>query len=245
MGNNIELLINEFNKIKNVPLNKSLRNGTTGIGYTFEKLLKKPEDNKSLPDYKGIEIKTKLGYTKSSLTLFTLTPKSSNNERSIKYILDNYNYPDKDNLPTFKGDVYHNFNNLIAKKYIFKTKVNRLEDKLELIILDTNYNVINNDIYWNLSDIKTRLFTKINYLAYVKGYPYKKNNEIYYKYTNLYIYKLKTFEDFINLLEKDLIYITFNISMFNTKDRKNQIHDRGTAFKLRNTCILKLFDKIY
>lgn len=38
MGNNIELLINEFNKIKNVPLNKSLRNGTTGIGYTFEKL---------------------------------------------------------------------------------------------------------------------------------------------------------------------------------------------------------------
>lgn len=245
MENNIELLINEFNKIKNVPLNKSLRKGTTGIGYTFEKLLKKREDNKYLPDYKGIEIKTKLGYTKSSLTLFTLTPKSKNDERSIKYILDNYSYPDKDNLPTFKGDVYHNFNNLIANKYIFKSKINRLEDKLELIILDKEYNVINKDIYWDLNDIKTRLFTKINYLAYVKGYPYKKNNETYYKYTNLYIYKLKTFEDFINLLEKDLIYITFNISMFNTKDRANQIHDRGTAFKLRNTCILRLFDKIY
>ena len=41
MENNIELLVNEFNKIKYVPLNKSLRKGTTGIGYTFEKLLNK------------------------------------------------------------------------------------------------------------------------------------------------------------------------------------------------------------
>ena len=118
-------------------------------------------------------IKTKLGYTKSSLTLFTLTPKSKNNIRSVKYILDNFGYPDKNNLPAFKGDVYHNYNNLIDNKFIFKTKINRLENRLELVILDTNYSVINNDIYWDLEDIKNRLFTKINYLAYVKSYPYK------------------------------------------------------------------------
>ena len=93
--------------------------------------------------------------------------------------------------------------------------------------------------------IKNRLFTKINYLAYVKGYPYKINNETYYKYTNLYIYKLKTFNDFLNLLEKDLLYLTFNISTFNKVERLNQIHDHGVAFKLRNTCILRLFNKIY
>ena len=245
MKNNIEMLIKEFNKIKNIPLNKSLRKGPTGLGYTFERVLKKREDNSFLPDYNGIEIKTKLGYTKSSLTLFILTPKSKNNIKPIKYILDNFGYPDKNNLPALKGDVYHNYNNLIANKYIFKTKINRKDKKLELVILDMNYNVINNDIYWDLEDIKNRLFTKINYLAYVKGYPYKINNETYYKYTNLYIYKLKTFNDFLNLLEKDLLYLTFNISTFSKVERLNQIHDHGVAFKLRNTCILRLFDKIY
>ena len=94
MNNNIQELKKEFNKIKNIPLNKSLRIGPTGLGYTFESLLNKKEDNLYFPDFKGIEIKTKLGYTKSSLTLFTLTP-TKENDRSIKYILENFGYPDK------------------------------------------------------------------------------------------------------------------------------------------------------
>ena len=53
----IQLYI-EFNKIRRLEWIKSLRNGPTGIGYTFETLLNKKEDCQRQPDYQGIEIKT-------------------------------------------------------------------------------------------------------------------------------------------------------------------------------------------
>ena len=245
MQNNIKELKKEFNKIKNLSLNKSLRSGTTGIGYTFETLLNKQEDSSYHPDFKGIEIKTQLGYTKSALTLFTLTP-IKNNDRSTKYILENFGYPDKNNkgFKTFKGDVFYNKNNLIAYKYIFKTKIDYKRKILRLIILNCDFEVINESIYWNLSDIKERLFTKLNYLAYIKGYPYKKDNEIYYKYTNINIYKLKDFNIFLELLKKDIIYIKFNISIFKNEKRYGQIQDRGTAFLIKNSNLNDLFDII-
>ena len=45
MNNTIKKLKNEFEKIKNIPLNKSLRIGPTGLGYTFETLINKKEEN--------------------------------------------------------------------------------------------------------------------------------------------------------------------------------------------------------
>lgn len=245
MQNSINELKKEFNKIKNIPLNKSLRSGTTGLGYTFETLLNKKEDTSYLPDFKGIEIKTQLGYTKSALTLFTLTPKKEN-DRSTKYILENFGYPDKNNkkFKTFKGNVYYNQNNLIANKYIFKSKLDLNNNLLKLVILDNEFKIINDSIYWNLSDIKERIYTKLNYLAYIKDYPYKINNETYYKYTSLNIYKLRDFDTFLDLLKKDIIIIKFNISIFNNEKRYGQIQDRGTAFLIKNTNLNDLFEKV-
>lgn len=70
---------------------ESKRTGTTGIGYTFETLLGKKEDKNFTTDFMGIEINAKLGYSKSPLTLFNLTPYMNNNS-SIQYIIDNFGY---------------------------------------------------------------------------------------------------------------------------------------------------------
>lgn len=137
-----------------------------------------------------------------------------------------------------------NNNSIIGNRYIIKLKIDIDENKLILLILDINLNIIDNSIYWNLDDIQNRLHTKLNYLAYITGYPYKKNEEIYYNYTNLKIYKLKNFENFIKLLETNKIHITFNIGYFRTGKRIGEIHDRGTAFRLSNECISELFTLI-
>jgi len=244
MKENIENLKLLFKEIKNKEYNKSLRKGTTGIGYTFETLINKSENNLYLPDYNGIEIKTKLGYSKSPLTLFTLTPKKEN-ERSIKYLLENYGYPNKNlKFKSFRTDAYINKNNIIGNKFIIKLKIDYEQKKLILLILNINLEILDNSIYWNLDEIKKRLETKLSYLAYIIGYPYKKNNNIYYKYTNLKIYKLKNFDKFIELLENNKIYITFNIGYFRTGKRIGDIHDRGTAFRLSCDVISDLFDLI-
>ena len=245
MKNNIEELKKYFTTIKNNNQN-SLREGNTGIGYTFETLINKKEDNLPLPDFNGIEIKTKLGYSKSPLTLFSLTPKKEN-DRAIKYIIETFGYLNKDNYKTFKTDIYVDKNKIISNKYIFKLKIDKKTNLLKLLISDINLNLINDSIYWDLDDIKNRLETKFKYLAYIIGYPYKKYNRTYYKYNNLKIYKLKSFNNFIELFEKQKIYITINIEYFKKGKRIGEIHDRGTAFRLSTENIEDLFvliDKI-
>lgn len=191
MENNINELIKFFNTIKKKEYIISERSGTTGIGYTFEKLIGKKEDNIPLPDFKGIEIKTKLGYTTTAITLFCLTPKK-NNDSPIKFLLNNYGYPSKTNkdYKDLKFNVACNKAKIVANKYIAKLKLDKENNKLILVISDKQFTNINKEIYWDINDIKERLETKLKYLAYVKGYPYTKNNTTYYKYTKLSIYKL-------------------------------------------------------
>lgn len=245
MNEEIKKLKKEFEKIRNIPLSKSLRKGSTGIGYTFETLLGKKEDQSYFPDFNGIELKTKLGYTKAPLTLFNLTP-LKDNELSIPFILNNYGYPINNNkeYKKFSANVYNKRNEVAANKYLFKTKIDYKNNKLQLIISDRSFNIINKDIYWNLNELEKRLTTKLNYLAYIIGYPYKIKDEIYYKYTNLYIYKLKDFKTFLKLIEQDIVHITFNIDVFDKEYRHGQIHDHGTAFKIDTDKITELFTKI-
>ena len=50
-------LRSKFEMIKNAGWIMSMRDGTTGIGYTFECLLGKEEESFPIPDYGTIEIK--------------------------------------------------------------------------------------------------------------------------------------------------------------------------------------------
>ena len=62
---NIRKLQKEFKKIKGMEYIKTVRNGPTGVGATFEKLIGKEEESFEIPDYYGIEIKTRRAYSKA------------------------------------------------------------------------------------------------------------------------------------------------------------------------------------
>ena len=64
------LLLIRYLKVKNKGWIKSLRRGPTGIGYTFETLIGKQEENLPIADFRGIEIKVKRRYSKGNITLF-------------------------------------------------------------------------------------------------------------------------------------------------------------------------------
>ena len=244
MKQDIENLKELFKTIKNKEFNESQRIGPTGLGYTFENLINKKEDNLSIPDYNSIEIKTKLGYTKSPLTLFCLTP-TKENDRASKYLLENFGYYTKNKVhKSFRTDTYVNLTNIVGNKFITKLILDKEQNRLNLLILDLNLNILDNTINWDLNDIKTRLETKLTYLAFIIGYPYNKNKKTFYKYTNLKIYKLKDFSTFLTLLEKNIIYITFNIGYYTSGNKIGEIHDRGTAFRISHHNIDKLFTLI-
>lgn len=246
MQNDIKELIGKFETIKKGGFHKSVRKGKYGIGDTFEYLLGKEFDKNYLPDYKGIEIKTKFGYTKSPLGLFCLTP-SSDFPYTIKYLVDKFGYPESSfsNFNILKAEASCNSNILVAKKYYFDLIVDRNAKHIILSIKDKNRQIISNDIYWPFDEIENRLKTKLNYLALIIGYPYLFNEEYYFKYFKMSVYVLRTFDDFLRLIEDGKIKIVFNIGIYKDKNNYGLIKDRGTAFKLETAYIYKLFDKIY
>ena len=132
LNNDFIDLKNKFDQIKKMGWIVSLRDGPTGVGYTFESLLSKCEDNLQLPDYKSIEIKTIKYFGKRKIHLFNATPKSIypfTTTRILKY----YGYPDKD-YPEYK--VFNISVNAIEEKKVgynyLKLRVDRKKRKIYL-----------------------------------------------------------------------------------------------------------------
>lgn len=235
----------EFLRIKSMGYVKSTRKGPTGIGKTFEDLLDKKEDRESLPDYHGIELKTKRAYTKSYTTLFSLAPEGDD-EYQVKRLRDKYGYfiNNGTKIKVLMCSVQANCSTFVANKYLFKLDVDREKERIVLNVANQNFTVIDRKSYWSFGLIKSRLERKLPYLALVKAWTNYKDGEEYYKYYDIDFYKLKTFEEFLNLLESGTIRITFKVGVYKHGPLKNQINDKGTSFEIQEIDFCKLFDKV-
>ena len=258
MKNDILELKRKFEKIKSIGLVKSLRAGSTGVGYTFESLLNKAEDQKSTPDFKSIELKCKLGYSKSSLTLFNCAPKRHGNPAN-NYIFANYaqhRYNNKNDLKIFERKVFHNYT-IERNGITFKVFVDYYAQELVMKSYQNN-EFIENVCSWDFKSLERKLKIKLNTLAIIEAYPYKRNKEIYYKYVKLSIYKLRGFFEFLQLIEKDKIQICFYMKQAignknEVKQDNNQnnnvaknidFKDHGVAFRIRLDYIDELFYRV-
>lgn len=227
----------KFNEIKKRGLIKPLRKGSTGVGYTFEKLLGKEEDSLSLPDYNGIELKTKLGYSKSAMTLFNCIP-IKGNETAINYILDKYAWKRQD-IKYFSLTAYCN-NSSKRGSYFFKLNIDYLGKQIILQSYKDN-SFYENLCVWNFKDLETKLWKKLKYLALITAYPYRIKGVLYYKYLKMRTYKLKGFFEFLHLLSEDKIHIHFYLKRL----PNGTIENHGIAFKIDNNYIPSLFSKLF
>ncbi len=244
----IKELINlkqEFERIRKMGYVESTRTGFTGIGKTFEDLIGKSEDTLKTPDYHGIEIKTKKGYSKSYTTFFNVTPKG-NSEFEIKRLCNAYGYPDKvlKNKKVLAVSIMANYPTLVANRFLFKLDIDYDNEKMFLSIRDKNMKFLEKNTYWEFEDIKERLENKLSFLAYIKAWPNNIGGKEYYKYYDIQFYQLRDFQEFLKLMEEGKIRITFKIGIFREGNRKGEIHDRGTGFEIKEENLEKLFRKI-
>lgn len=235
----------KFEKIKQMGYVKSTRKGFTGIGKTFEDLIGKTEDTLGFPDYHGIEIKTKKGYSKSYTTLFNATPKGEN-EFEIKRLCAYYGYPDK----VLKDKKVLNISinaippTLVANRFLFKLYIDYKAQKIFLDIRNKNLELLERNVFWTFTQIQEKLERKLSFLAYIKAWPKIINGVEYYKYYHIEFYKLKSFDEFLKLIEQGKIRITFKIGVFREGNRQGEIHDRGTGFEIQELDLQNLFDLI-
>ena len=240
---NLEKLNQEFKRIREMGYVKSTRNGYTSVGKTLEDLLGKKEETLTTPDYYGIELKTKIGYSNSYTTLFNLTPDGN---LVIERLSQTYGYPDK----ILKNKKVLNISitstpTLVANRYFFNLKVDYFQRKLKLIIQNKFGDILEEHITWSFDNLKERLEQKLKYLALVNAWSTTRNNEKYYKYYQIKYYKLRDFDKFIELIDKGIIRVSIKMGVFRTGIKKGLSHDRGTSFELKPLDFYMLFERIY
>ncbi|MDE5587075.1 MAG: hypothetical protein K2I72_01735, partial [Bacilli bacterium] len=133
------MLKNEFEKIKEMGYVQSTRSGFTGIGKTFEDLIGKEEDSLETPDYHGIEIKTKRGYSRGYTTLFCATPQGKS-EFEIKRLCNTYGYPDKElkDKKVLLVSIQANCSTPVTSRFLFKLYIDYEQQRIYLKICDRN-----------------------------------------------------------------------------------------------------------
>lgn len=242
--------MNNINEIENIIEKKgwvkSVTKGNSGVGLTLEYLLGKEKENFELPDYKGIEIKTKYSEKETYITLFNATPDSYLFE--TKRLVNNYGYPDK-KMPEYNVlNVYATGNRKtkIPSNYYLKLNVDRKNKKVILNVYDKNKELIDTNTAWSFEILKEKIERKLQLLAIVKAErkwdPITK--DVFFKYNQVKFYQLKSFEAFIGLIEIGLIRVVFKIGVYKEGRKKGQIYDHGTGFTIQEFNIENLFKKI-
>lgn len=129
----IKKLNEEFKRIKKLGYVPEVHSGYGGIGDTFESLLGKEKSDFCIPDYDGIEIKTRRAYSKSLISLFCSVP-DGEVLFEIDRLKERFGYPDKEikNAKVLYSVVYGNKLCNVGKCYFFKLDVDKKERKIFL-----------------------------------------------------------------------------------------------------------------
>lgn len=243
MKNNLLELIEKFNEISKKRWIKGINNNSNSAGLTFEKLLGKKSDNMFFPDFQGIEIKTSLRFSRYPISLFTKSFDGpylyQMNKLLIKYGISDYKFKDKKILISKLSCIEKT---LVNFKYYFKLEVNEKEQKLYLEIYDKNNILIEKEAYIDFESLKTRLEIKLSNLAIVWASKKIINNNLYFRYYKMSIYKLISFEKFIELLKKDIIKadIVGRVSKSGTEIGRQR--NKDLVFQLPKESITQLFE---
>jgi len=219
-----------------------MRKGPTGVGYTFERLIGKKEDNRQEPDYKGIEIKTMKYFSSQIIHLFSINP-DGDTSLALKNVINQLGYPDKD-YPQYKVlsvSLKANEYTKLAYKRI-KIEVNRKKEKIELVAYNTYGKIYKLDTSWSFKTIENVYNQKMKELAIIKACSKKINNEDYFLYTRIDFYKKKSFQKLLELMENGTISITFNISIHKDKENLGKEYNHGTHFAIKEKDIPLLFN---
>ena len=197
------------------------------------------------PDYKGIEIKCTQRFSRYPITLFSLSFDGPSlfemNEILKKYGKNDFFYKDKKQL-----NVTLNCKNniLVNNKYYFKLEVSDFEKRIYLLIFDKTNKLIERNSYIEFETLKKRLELKLSLLALVFASKKLINNHPYFRYYKITIYKLLSFENFIDLIKKNIIIISLVGRVSRSGLEAGRQRNKNLVFQIDKNNISKLFKTI-
>lgn len=224
---------------------ESMRSGTTGVGYTLETLLGRQENNLPIADFDDVELKSVRKYSKQNIHLFCAVP-DGDYIYPIPRILSTLGYPDRDDksIKVFHTTVNANEYRSIGYYKRIKLKVDRDNRLVRLIAKDNKGKEIPVNISWSFDYLEERIKHKLKCLCIVEAKNKFIDDKEYFYYSNFNFYKFTSFDNFIFLLEKGIISVTFKIGYHKEKNKYGKVHDRGTDFFISYNDITFLYKKV-
>ena len=244
MEETFQELKREFEKIKAKGYIKGIYNSSSSIGRTFEHELGLSMNKESVPDFNGIEIKTRRTYTKCFITLFSAVP-DGKESLEVARITNKYGYPyHRDRrYKCLYAEVYGNRCNYGGRIYKYKIDVDYKEEKIFLCIYGYDGNLIERRVFWSFTYLKQKLENKLKYLALIHVWPKKVDNWNYFNYYSIDFYVLKNFSDFLKLLDNGIIKLSLKVDIYLDANNYGKMYDHGCSFSLSEENLTKLFYK--
>ena len=198
-------LLGKFDEVKNRGWIDSLREGDTGIGYTFETLLGIKENNDQKADFKGIEIKCKgmkdgNAGNSSKINLFQAGPNWTV-KATAKELIRILGKQGDDGLYTCYSQVTATPNNLDLLLDVMSA-----QSKIDL---RKNTDALG---YWSFRQLESRLAEKHSRTVFVKARNRSTKNKTQYSYEELVYCDKPSIERFVELVEKRNIVFEFTMS---------------------------------
>jgi hypothetical protein len=198
-------LLGMFDEVKERGWIDSLREGDTGIGYTFETLLGIKENNDQKADFKGIEIKCKgmkegSAGNSSKINLFQAGP-TWNVKVTSKELIRILGRQGDDGLFTCYSQVTATPNNLGLLLDVLSQ-----QSKIDL---RKNLDALG---YWSFRQLENRLAEKHSRTVFVKARNRSTKSKSQYSYEELVYCDKPSIERFVDLVEKRNIVFEFTMS---------------------------------
>lgn len=242
MNSDILALKEKLDKIKNLGWIECKNKNKSVTGKTLENLLEINPDNFEIPDYNTIEIKSKVSKRENYIDLFCATPDSYVLE--TKRLYDKYGYIDSNNYKILNFVLYGEFLKPINNEYSAKLRIDYKNKKVIMEVYNKNNELIDNLSSWSFELLEEKLCRKLNYVCLVEGDKKFSHNVLYVRYDKYKFYKLKKFSNFIRLLKRGQIRISFTLGVYKSGSKSGKMHDHGTQFSIRKENVKLLFDKI-
>lgn len=226
MIHTLEDFIKEFAQIKNQGWITTHRFGSTGIGKTLEDLLGIPENNIDGPDFGDYELKSCRINSHSMLTLFTKAPQPRGASKKLR---DKFGYLGDE------GTILHA--TLSADRYVEITDTGH---QLKIYCDTSKISIVDEDheehAYWTREILKNAFEKKYKgKFVYVKAESRGSAANEQFKFIEAYEMSGFDYDAFIKLLEHGKIYVDLRIGLYHDGPKKGQMHDRGTAFRIRES----------
>ena len=114
-----------------------------------------------------------------------------------------------------------------------------------MCIFNKNNKLVEKQSYILFSSIKNHLYTKLKKLAVIKASIKKENDTRLFRYYELCLYNLKSFNTFIDLISHQTLKIDLISRISKSGADKGRYRNKNIVFSISKKDISKLFDCYY